>query len=61
LKSCTRCRRTKPLTAFYRRGVGEKGVRGRCKSCDSQRMHLYYVANHDKIRAYQRAYLRGET
>ncbi|UYV14448.1 hypothetical protein [Porphyrobacter sp. ULC335] len=32
-KTCSTCRETKPVSAFYRNGGGKPGYRTRCKGC----------------------------
>lgn len=32
-KTCAKCRRTQPLDQYYRRKVGEEGLRPLCKRC----------------------------
>lgn len=33
-KICTRCKKEKSLTAFYKRGGSKRGLRSRCKKCE---------------------------
>lgn len=35
-KTCTKCRETKPLEAFYRRSSGNEKRRAACKACELQ-------------------------
>lgn len=34
-KTCSTCKETKPVSAFYRRGGGKPGYRARCSDCDN--------------------------
>lgn len=56
MKTCTRCKRSKPVEEFYARAECGSAPKSQCKECDSIRMRLYYQANREKIRAQQRLY-----
>ncbi len=49
MKSCTRCKESKGLSEFYRRGDSPDGYRGYCKQCDSATSKIYYQGNRDEL------------
>lgn len=53
-KRCSTCGEIKPLESFHRSRAQRDGTTGRCKACSRD----YYVANREKILAYQREWDR---
>jgi hypothetical protein len=47
VKTCGRCKRDQPLSAFSRRGSGHQPW---CKSCSSEHKHDWIAENRDKVR-----------
>lgn len=49
-KICTKCRKSKPLSQFYKHRVGKRPglISARCKSCEIVRMRDYYRRNKAK-------------
>ena len=54
-KPCGRCKKIKPLSAFYRCGTGYSGP---CKGCNDMNTTAYVKANRVKIRAYTKTWNR---
>jgi hypothetical protein len=49
-KTCTKCGKTKPLTAFNNHKTTRDGLRPDCMTCVQTRMREYYHANADANR-----------
>ena len=52
MKTCTKCRESKPTDQFSRDASSKDGLQGRCKACRAAR----YAANREKERAQQAAH-----
>lgn len=50
-KTCTKCKKTKSVSEFYRRG---KGWQSRCKACSNEDIKAWRAANPDKDRENQK-------
>jgi hypothetical protein len=62
MKTCTKCKESKPLSSFYRHNTHKSGYRYECKSC-SRIVNVNYCAdegNKKKLRDYQRKYAQTE-
>lgn len=59
MKTCTKCRATKPVTEFHRFVHAKDGLTPHCKSCRRTSNRLYRSANGDKVRAQRRTAYRA--
>lgn len=52
MKRCSRCKRDKSLSEFYRDSKSKSGLASRCKACSSELSKIYHSKNPDynKIR-----------
>lgn len=53
LKRCTKCRKVRPSEDFHRDAQKKDGRTCRCKYCEHEDKHTYYLANSDKWRSYR--------
>ena len=61
MKTCFRCKKTKPLEDFYRHPMMADGHLGKCKECTKTDVSQNYHKRRDQYVAYERArYLRPE-
>ena len=56
MKTCTKCRETKPLIEFSRKSRNKDGLGSNCKLCHNNRQRGYRKANRDKILERKREY-----
>jgi len=62
MKICSRCKKEKPLTDFFKQSVNRGGgFRSECKTCHNAWSRGYARRNPDKIRAASRKYRYGIT
>lgn len=54
MKTCTRCRETKPLDQFHKRARSKDGLTSRCGPCRSQEVREYRVKYPEKVIEYGR-------
>lgn len=54
VKTCTRCRETKPLSGFYKNVRDASGYHTHCKSCQDERMRQWRMENRERWNGYQR-------
>lgn len=48
MKKCNKCLVEKPLTEFVTSKATKSGYKARCKLCNQQQQHEYFIANRDK-------------
>jgi hypothetical protein len=53
---CTRCKKSKPESDFYKDGDKKSGFSSECKECNIAYMKKYYAKNKDKVKAYHKEY-----
>lgn len=59
MKTCSRCREEKPLTAFGKRPSRPSGIKSQCKACEAAAAREYRVANPERQREIKRrSYLK---
>ena len=61
-KQCTKCKKKKPTTEFYKDSRQSSGVRPECKECTKEAQRLTYQTNEDsraKKLATAEAYIKG--
>lgn len=58
VKTCTRCRQTKPLTEFHRCCTEKDGAYYVCKICRVGTTRQHYARHKDRVLAANRAYFR---
>jgi hypothetical protein len=56
LKTCSKCRETKPRTAYFRHNGTWDGLRPDCKACLLKHQKVHYAQNREKILEKTRAY-----
>ena len=58
MKTCTKCKETKPLTEFGKSGFanGKQRYRGKCKKCHTQQQSEYQRENREARSKYRKAY-----
>ena len=56
VKTCTKCKETKPTTEFPKHSQQKSGLDPQCKACKSARMALYRAANKEKGSDYAKAW-----
>ena len=59
-KKCSKCRREKDFSEFYKMKVGTHGLDGYCKVCRKDKNREYEERNRQKRNAYMRAYRSGQ-
>lgn len=47
MKTCRKCKKSKPLEEFHKRKSAKDGLLGNCKSCQSEYTKSHYSANKD--------------
>ena len=55
MKTCTKCRESKPTDQFHRKAASKDGLQGRCKVCQADQQAANRAANPEKIAAQQSA------
>ena len=56
-KRCSKCKRTRPLSEFYRDKRHADGNQSHCKECQRQRHRQYYQNNRSRLLQYKHAYI----
>ena len=57
-RTCTKCKKTKPLSEFYKSRLGKSGFRADCKTCHKKRCLKYRKLHKTKAAEYNRKYKR---
>ena len=50
MKTCIKCKQTKPRSEFHKDAVRKDALAGACKRCANRRVREYSVDNQDKIK-----------
>jgi hypothetical protein len=56
MKTCTKCKKNKPLDQFYNSKKGKNGLTSYCKTCTDEYNKAYLAKNKEKRRAFEVAY-----
>jgi len=56
MKTCSKCKETKPLDAFYKHAGRKDGGQTYCKLCVTASQKAYRTKNPDKIKVHNKAY-----
>jgi len=48
MKQCTKCRKRKPFSEFYKAGKGKSGIRAACKECVNSYSRKYHLTDQGK-------------
>lgn len=56
MKTCNKCRETKPPTCFNRAKKTPDGLNYTCRDCQHEYAKKYYYENKEKIKVYRRRY-----
>src|SRR6185369_6196752 len=57
MKTCFKCKQSKPIAEFYKHSAMGDGYLGKCKECTKRDVHEHRLKNLDKIQEYDR--MRG--
>lgn len=55
-KVCSKCKKNKPLTEFYKKNTGRDGLCQECKGCCKQRSKEWQIKNKKKREDYHKQY-----
>ena len=53
MKTCTRCKATKPLSEFYARKSAKDGRESHCRECAGEKVRLYHATHKEATKAYK--------
>jgi len=53
MKTCTRCKATKPLSEFYVRKSAKDGRESHCRECAGEKVRLYHATHKEATKAYK--------
>ena len=60
-KTCSKCRKEKPISNFNRAKVNKDGYCGKCKECVSEYMSKYQLVNRKELSLYAKIYNQSES
>lgn len=58
MKTCSKCKETKPSTSYYTKKDNKDGLNSECKECCLKRCKKHYEENKEKRRKYSAEYSR---